>query len=36
MKHLYEDLQDFIQRKQRVGVEEGIVWDVIATHIEQP
>ena len=31
-----QDSPDFIHGEQRVGVEEGIVWDVIAAHIEQP
>lgn len=30
------DLPDLIQCEQCVGVEEGVVWDVVATQIEQP
>lgn len=30
------DLPDLIHCEQSVGVEEGIVWDVIATQIKQP
>lgn len=30
------DLPDLVHCQQRVGVEEGIVWDVITTQIKQP
>lgn len=36
--HIYSpmDSPDVVHCEQRVGVEEGIVWDVIASQIEQP
>lgn len=33
---LPEDLPDFIHGQQRVGVEEGVVRDVTAAHVEEP